>query len=395
MKFTGQVKVPEVDHPGVPATFVVGDGHAEVLLDGESLGKWSLYDVQATRLVASAFSVRLGSEEITFIADEPTEFAYKGVEHMAEKWARYKSMALPRRMLAVSRSRRGATPSRLEELRAAMLENINAPLPVVSPREPAVVEQLEVEQLEVEQLEVEQPKVETTAVETPVAAEVVQPIEIKPPESRLRLVPGPGLAAQAKAKTEPEPVPFTGSEAVTEPLLPLQDDRLEEPVDSAEEPSDAIIEPEVEMPVPEEVKPPEEAEVEPAAEVEPVPETTAATADEEPEVIEDAGGTSGPAEDEHEGGLLVDLGELDDSDEGIAEGPVAVPEPQPAAEPEPETVLAAASAERSSGIFGAVRSAFVRTRVAHEHDFVEAPGGIGITRLICSECGHVSIAVSD
>ena len=95
VKFAGQIRVPEVDHPGVPATFVVDDNQAEVILEGESLGRWSLFDVHVTRLVSSAFQVELAGEEITFLADEPVDFAYKGVEHMAEAWARYKTMTVP------------------------------------------------------------------------------------------------------------------------------------------------------------------------------------------------------------------------------------------------------------------------------------------------------------
>ncbi|MGA8038765.1 MAG: hypothetical protein WCA93_01515, partial [Acidimicrobiia bacterium] len=126
MKFTGQVRVPEVDHPGVPASILVEEDQAEVLLEGESLGRWSLYDVHATRLLSSAFSLSLGDEEITFIADEPVDFAYRGVEHMAEVWATFKAMSLPRRTVAVGRSRRGASPSRIEDLRQAMLQNLDA-----------------------------------------------------------------------------------------------------------------------------------------------------------------------------------------------------------------------------------------------------------------------------
>ena len=124
MKFTGQVRVPEVDHPGVPATIVIEEGQTEVFLEGESLGRWSLYDVHASRLVSSAFSLDLDGEEITFIADEPVDFAYKGVDHMAGAWARYKSMTMPRRVVAVGRSRRGTIPSRISELRQAMLSNL-------------------------------------------------------------------------------------------------------------------------------------------------------------------------------------------------------------------------------------------------------------------------------
>jgi hypothetical protein len=126
VKFTGKIRVPEIDHPGVPATFLIDDVQAEVVLEGESLGRWSLYDVHARRLVSSAFQVELAEEEITFLADDPIDFAYRGVEHMAEVWARFKSMNVARRPIAVRRSRRGTTTSKISELRDAMVENLQS-----------------------------------------------------------------------------------------------------------------------------------------------------------------------------------------------------------------------------------------------------------------------------
>jgi len=41
---------------------------------------------------------------------------------------------------------------------------------------------------------------------------------------------------------------------------------------------------------------------------------------------------------------------------------------------------------------GAVRAAFRSSAKDHEHRFIEAPGGIGITRYVCEECGYVSIS---
>ncbi|MGB7861595.1 MAG: hypothetical protein WBM90_13950, partial [Acidimicrobiia bacterium] len=92
----------------------------------ESLGRWSLYDVRVNRLVASAFQVELADEELTFLADDPIDFAYRGVEHMAEVWARYKTMTMPRRLMAVPRSRKGVTPSRIQEFHDAMMQNLRA-----------------------------------------------------------------------------------------------------------------------------------------------------------------------------------------------------------------------------------------------------------------------------
>jgi hypothetical protein len=45
-----------------------------------------------------------------------------------------------------------------------------------------------------------------------------------------------------------------------------------------------------------------------------------------------------------------------------------------------------------SGLMGAVRAAFKTGAREHQHQFIEAPGGLGITRYVCEECGYVSIA---
>ncbi|HJS71328.1 MAG TPA: hypothetical protein VJ858_01250, partial [Acidimicrobiia bacterium] len=67
MKFTGELKFPDIDHPGVPVTFLIEETQAELVVEGESLGRWSLYDVHARRLVASAFQIDLEGTEVTFV----------------------------------------------------------------------------------------------------------------------------------------------------------------------------------------------------------------------------------------------------------------------------------------------------------------------------------------
>ncbi|MFP4074716.1 MAG: hypothetical protein ACLFVZ_11830, partial [Actinomycetota bacterium] len=124
MKFSGELKFPEIDHPGVPINFIIEGSQAELTVGGESLGRWSLYDVHARRLVASAFQIDLDGTEVTFVADDPIDFAYRGVEHMAETWAKIKSKGLATRSLAVRKSRKGTTPSRIEDMKSAMVSNL-------------------------------------------------------------------------------------------------------------------------------------------------------------------------------------------------------------------------------------------------------------------------------
>ena len=398
MRFTGQVRVPEVDHPGVPATFVVEGDQAEVLLDGESLGRWSLFDVHASRLVSAAFSVSLAGDEITFIADEPVDFAYKGVDHMAESWARYKAMTLPRRMVAVGRSRRGTLPSRVTELRDAMLANLEiqsiaaraqeaedlevaeaaeasaaasylaSPTPTAPPVEvspPPIFEVGEKIQTPVEQVETAPPLIEE---------------EVVPSQQPLPMRPGPGLVARPPISP---PLP---------PEVELVDIFQPEPADLAPvemEPVGSVelapveMEP-VEMTEPEPVEPELVETIEPAAIIEPKPVPEA------PELVRELLDRSGHDDrDQKPKRLVVDLGAYE-VPRAPDRGPVtATPQNRVPA------LAAAAPVPDRSGIFGAVRAAFVRNKGSHAHEFVEAPGGIGITRYICSECGYISIGVSE
>jgi hypothetical protein len=87
--------------------------------------------------------------------------------------------------------------------------------------------------------------------------------------------------------------------------------------------------------------------------------------------------------------LVVDLGAYE-----VATAPAPEPVASPTRAGMPALAAAAPVADRS-GIFGAVRAAFVRNKGSHMHEFVEAPGGLGITRNICSECGYISLGVSE
>jgi len=71
VRFKGELKFPDVDHPGVPVQFVIDGDQAELVVDDESLGRWSLYDVHARRLIASAFQIDLDGTEVTLSPATP------------------------------------------------------------------------------------------------------------------------------------------------------------------------------------------------------------------------------------------------------------------------------------------------------------------------------------
>ena len=126
----------------------------------------------------------------------------------------------------------------------------------------------------------------------------------------------------------------------------------------------------------------------------PVPiheETATATVEEPwPAVIADA--ETGSRE------VVLDLGHLEIDKEAQAPTGEDRDDHDEMLEPDLELLFAGAPVPEGerSGLFGAVRSAFARNRGgAHEHQFVEAPGGIGIVRQICADCGYISIGVSD
>ncbi|MGH8914170.1 MAG: hypothetical protein ACRDZM_06600 [Acidimicrobiia bacterium] len=395
VKFTGQVRVPEIDHPGVPATVLVEDDQVEVFLEGESLGRWSLFDVQASRLVSSAFSLSMGGEEITFIADEPVDFAYKGVDHMAEVWARYKSMAIPRRVVAVGRSRRGTVPSRIGDLRAAMLQNLEAagrgvprlgPIGTVRDRFSEPLERHEVPAAVVEPEPTEPP--DPSVVERVFRPSPVQDVrpadeDMEAPAPPARGVrPGPGLFRTVASKpADPVPEASDMGAVFAEPEMenPPPASPWDEPITDEPQPAPAA-------------GPPKEP-IEPAPVPESPPEPVAA---EVPELVKELLSTSSD-EGGEEGArdLVVDLGHYEGRKAQEA-GPDDEPPPaQPAKQPVFTGAPAPASPVERGGLLGAVRSAFARNKAVHEHEFVEAPGGIGIVRQICAECGYISIGVSD
>ncbi|MCH7900706.1 MAG: hypothetical protein IH818_07320 [Acidobacteria bacterium] len=510
MKFTGQIRVPEIDHPGVPATLLIEDVQVEVILEGgESLGRWSLYDVHARRLVSSAFQVELAGEEITFIADDPIDFAYRGVEHMAEVWARFKSMNVARRLVAVRRSRKRTIPSKISEIREAMVENLQAERGgFLSQKGPVRKDEITAESVakEVGSLSVDPKSVESVepAAETqmPVTdettgdeearleaqradAELVeqQRLEHELLEDEKRALAEERASLEAeKQSLEIERLKVEQTEADRVEAFRLEMERLEsqrleiaraeaeqleqqradierleaEHAESARQELASIENKREEI----ERLDTERAEQERAdtereeaiqaemerleakrADIERLETEHAESARqelasiekkrEEIERLDTERAEQEGADTEREEAIQAEMERLEAKraeqerleakkaaaeqaaaaraeqvskqlvvDLGEFEEPATEPDPEPDPEPDldgdlsPEPALAGAPREKS-GIMGAVKSAFGRKGRNHVHQLVEVPGGIGIGRSICEECGYVSISSSD
>lgn len=99
----------------------VSDTHVRLTSGGESIGSWCLADVVAERLVSDEFSLDLAGEVVRIRAEDQVNFAYGAVQAMAEGWARFHSKHLLTRQRAVAAARRLNEPSRIEEVRQALL----------------------------------------------------------------------------------------------------------------------------------------------------------------------------------------------------------------------------------------------------------------------------------
>lgn len=441
MKFPGELKFPELDHPGVPVDFLVEGNQAELMLEGESLGRWSLYDVRADRLIASAFLVNLAGTEITFVADDPIDFAYRGVEHMANSWAGIKAKRVGARGIAVSRSRRGTIPSRIDEVRAAMEDNLHVtgqkPL-AGEPAMPHSVQELGADTAD-EPVTGDWDRRDTEGVIPAIGAEGSQPAPATRPaestpeplpagltEQELRLEQERRRLEQERAELERQRAEAEQREANLFEAYRLEMERLEaereelrrqageaaQHVETDVTPAGAIAE-DVESPA--EPHPVEssavrsEAESEPEPEAaEPEPEPVAAEPEPSSSEAEPVTAESEPATAESEpvgaeGRSVLDLNEFEHGRDLTPPPPPpppsppprpAEPVPGPGPAPPPEPALAGAAKEKA-GLMGAVRAAFRGGAKDHAHQFIEAPGGIGITRYVCEECGYVSISVGN
>jgi hypothetical protein len=418
VKFNGELKFPEIDHPGVPVQFLIEGDQAELVVEGESLGKWSLYDIRARRLVASAFMIDLDGTEVTFVANDPVDFAYRGVEHMAETWASIKSKRIGRRTIAVRKSRKGVVAPRIEDLRVAMETNLEAQPARPIAGEPSMPTRSQTWL----QRQAQEPEPSPAPADSEAPA---RPADERPSVGRdwdrrdqAGAIPIVGSETSDEAdpagRSKPEPVPQP--HPLTEEQLQLEEERrriaeerarLEQERLAAEQREANLLEAyrlemqrlEAER---EEVRlqAAEAAERAAAARAgnepvessftaslpdpgpEPEPERVA-----EPESAPEPGFDPAAEDQEPVPARVLDLNDYE------ADGQAQPPAPAAATgSPQPEPVLAGAPKDKGGGLMGAVKAAFRSGPKDHAHQFVEAPGGMGITRNVCEECGYVSIS---
>lgn len=452
MRFTGQIRIPEVDHPGIPASILIEENQVEILLEGESLGRWSLYDVQARRLVSAAFQLILDGEEVTFIADEPVDFAYRGVDHMDEARARIAVMRAIPRSIAIKKSRQGTKPSRIEELRQAMEANLQAEarvrsapprpryeepesLPTLEPdvsqwiapasgehpdpldgerarleEERARLEEerrrLEEERQRLEELRREAEERDARRIEAfrlemaRLEAERAEHERIEAERSRRFQEEMEKLRIERERLQELETQLTTraGEDAAREDAVRAELQRLEEArlemeraeAERLEAAKRAMEEVEAKRRELERLEALQTEMAEREAELAAQAEAEAAAAAEAEAVAAAAAADETPEEEEAPVEVAVFAGTPDDEDPPSEPEVVDLDELDETGDKEP--ALAGAAARGRSGIFGVVKSAFSRSSRNHVHDFVPAPGGMGISRSICRECGYVSIS---
>ncbi|HZD24330.1 MAG TPA: hypothetical protein VE569_13155, partial [Acidimicrobiia bacterium] len=393
MNFSGELKFPDLDHPGIPVQFLIEGDQAELVVEDESLGRWSLYDVHAHRLIASAFQVDLDGTEVTFVAHDPMDFAYRAVDHMANSWATIKAKNVAARSLAIRKSRRGTTPPRLDELREAMEANLET----MGTRLRRLQISERIDGVSAWEDHPAQPETSPTSQESgsqgsatslPEADQLAaerQDLE----EERRKLAEERALLDEKLRVAEEREANLV--EAFRHEMRRLEAEReklrsygveIDEPDDSllavAETDMEESMLPTVE-PVADSQPEPAEHQPEPGSvEFEPEASPPVAEPESEPGLVD---ADSGPVEGELDAARFRRRPSLIPDAAEIETGPT---EPVPQSQSD---IVAGPRMKRSEGIMGAVRAAFRGGPGDHKHQFIEAPGGTGITRYVCEECG--------
>lgn len=385
MHFKGRLKLPGDRGVGILVDLRLDDIFLEVTSGTEQLGRWRMDEVAIERLVSNEFSLELNGEPLLFVADDALSFAYEGVAAIEDVSAR-----LTKKRRGVGRRRRtdgsAAAPVSIPQIsdtpRGAAETTVEPPNSVGSP---APVETV--------------PAMEPVVVpEPPVAPPpVVLPDPVASPE--------PAVASHHWLRPEPETsfVESTieaGTESGSEGGAEFGGAAVPTPAGAAPDRPDLVTVSDDAGSF--------------AAEVAVIDLTEVAT-----EVDMGAAGRAEPpmSMDTDEGGpLAVVLPLHAETLEAPVAPPPGAPPVAPSSEAErivvsppahaeealpeesrPEVARPGEAVERPSGglhsLFGRRREK--KAEPDHEHVFEESRTIGGITRRVCSTCGHVSFLGED
>ena len=454
MLFKGRLRLPDDAGEGIPISVTLEDVYLSLDSQGEEFGEWRLDVVEISRLFSNQFSFLLDGEEMVFIADDALGFAYEGVTFVEDVQSRLKKRRFfkgrkPKRSKA-KRSKAKPEPEPQPEPRPATPASApveDVPMPQVQPffPEPAPSAQTESPEAPPQERSPSPPApsepVRRPAAEEPAARRGVHPLgdpDAEPVEAHL----GESTAAREDERQLPEPWRTAGPEVEPAPRV--------EPAPAAEstpvaEPAPAAASAPAQEPAPE-VSPPtgEESDEEDELVIEDVnpygyqapvsmaPESEAAPDDEPIEEIEtaetaQAAAIEAPALDDVRTPTEEIPAEPEEPEslpepepDVVSEPPVEVqpeaaaevePEPQVEVEPvteaepaqEPEAELETQTTPRAgrhakseskslTSLFGRRKS---KEPEPHDHVYESSKTVGGITRSVCSICGHVSFAGED
>ena len=419
MLFKGHLRLPGDAGEGIPIDLTLEDVYLSLDSGGEELGEWRLDVVEIERLFSNQFSLLLDGEQMVFVAIDALGFAYDGLSFVEEVQSRLKTRRVFKGRKAkrakVKKSRPEAPPEPEPERPTPAAPSVpDLPMPEVKPffPEPVSSEAAEPEPVSSPAEEAPPPPPIAPAVPPPqparrsvhplgdpeeetVAPYLADPVEQVTPPAAAPV--SPPVAQPPAADISPTPSEITPTPPQTEDdeddlviedvtpygyqapvsMIPEQDRRpAAEPADEAVAQPPAtppLLEPEPEREVAPEPEPARSA-VEPPAE--PVDEAEPAAA------TEPASWPFAPR--------------IEEPDRPVEVEPEAEPAP---AETEPQTRIPQPSGRHTedesksrSSFFGRRKS---KEPEPHDHIYESSKTVGGLTRSVCSVCGHVSFAGED
>lgn len=352
----GRLKLPSDAGSGIAVALRLEDIFLELEAEGEELGRWRVDDVEIERLYSNQFRLDLAGEDMVFVADDALGFAYEGVTAIDELSERLRRK---NRWNPFRRSSRSTSEPSRPAAKYARTEPQEAP----------------------DTEEAEQPQPAEPEPPTPVIAETPPPVPELAPEK----------TPEVESPSEPAP---EEPAAVEEPAR--WDDKVTEEAEAFVPEVETIDLRGLSQTSPEE---PEEAQAEETPGIE---DRTEAEPEPEPEPEAEASPTEPEAQPEVEAASEPRI-ELEEEPEPT--GVRAEAQPEPEAEPEEvEPSVADRVAEPQASVPNGHRERrwtdlfrFGKGEKVpeHDHDYQQSKTVGGITRRVCSICGHVSFVGED